>query len=321
MKNKEEMDNLDEAVIQKLQVLRAEYPRSATQAAASRENFMKQARLFRDTVSASRDERHKGWILTIQNLWKRKEYRMAAILSLAILFFVVLGGSGTVYAAQTSMPDEFLYPVKLWSEDLRLDLSLSPEQQLQLNLAFADRRVEEIRAAFDEGTFPGEEVQVRLQTHLSEALRLAAAQDDPNAALQQVRLRIEQQLRILEQTGAANAQGEQTRQQIQQMLQERLEQNQTAEPLQQQNQVQQQNMTSQPDQAGGAGNGGFQQGSPTDQTSPGTGAGNPWTTSTPTPNSGYGPGPGTDGTPIYAGTPGSGQNGSGSPDNGGGGKP
>ncbi len=72
----------------------------------------------------------------------------AVVLTLTVLF----GGAGaTVYAAQSSMPDEALYPLKTISEDLRLNLAVDPEAQIKLLLNYADERVGEMAKLLDQG--------------------------------------------------------------------------------------------------------------------------------------------------------------------------
>lgn len=57
---------------------------------------------------------------------------------------VLMVGGGTVAAAGYSMPDSFLYPVKLVTEQVQLALTPSDTGKAKLNAECADRRVREI---------------------------------------------------------------------------------------------------------------------------------------------------------------------------------
>lgn len=61
-----------------------------------------------------------------------------------IVLVLMLVGGGTVVAADNSMPDELLYPVKLETERVRLILTPSDIGKAQLCARLADRRVAEI---------------------------------------------------------------------------------------------------------------------------------------------------------------------------------
>ena len=117
---------------------------------------------------------------------------MAIVITITLLF----GGAGaTVYAAQGSLPDESLYPVKTWSEDVRLSLAGSSQGQLDLTLDFTHRRVAEIAELRADGKpIPGA-AATRLQNELDAVLQIAARMEDSQMvqALEQIRLRAETQ--------------------------------------------------------------------------------------------------------------------------------
>jgi len=62
----------------------------------------------------------------------------------AIVLGVLMMGGGTIAAASYSMPDSFLYPVKLATEQVQLTLTPSDIGKAELCAKFADRRVAEI---------------------------------------------------------------------------------------------------------------------------------------------------------------------------------
>ena len=111
-----------------------------------------------------------------------------------LIVSLVLGSGGvTVAAAQASMPDQALYPVKTWSEAVRVRLAEKEQTQLQLALELANRRAEEMHVMLRAGEAPPEAVQTRLQAELDHALQLAAGQ--PDDAVVGILAQIRQQLR------------------------------------------------------------------------------------------------------------------------------
>lgn len=66
-----------------------------------------------------------------------------AVATASVLVLLVLG-SGTVLAADKSMPDQPLYAVKQATEWFRLTVTTSPTAKAELNATLADRRVNEI---------------------------------------------------------------------------------------------------------------------------------------------------------------------------------
>ena len=121
---------------------------------------------------------------------------IAVVLALVVCF----GGTGaTVYAAQDSLPDQALYPVKTWSEDAILSLTGTPQMRLDYTLEFSDRRVAEIAGLLASGKSIPEGVETRLQNELDLALKLAAGMDDSQVIqrLAQIRKRVETQMQTM----------------------------------------------------------------------------------------------------------------------------
>ncbi len=135
---------------------------------------------------------------------------MSAIAGLLVALALLFGGGGaTALAAQDALPNEWLYPVKLATEELQLGLTTDASQQVALLEDWADRRVLEMEQVALSGDPIPLEIAVRLQTHLSEALRLAAQLQDPELVptLQRLQTRLEIQLRTMEQLRIADPTG------------------------------------------------------------------------------------------------------------------
>jgi len=67
-----------------------------------------------------------------------------ALAAVASLLLIVVIGSGTIVTASGVMPDHFLYPVKLATEQARLEMAASDMALTELNAEFTDRRIEEL---------------------------------------------------------------------------------------------------------------------------------------------------------------------------------
>jgi hypothetical protein len=94
----------------------------------------------------SMGQKKKTTFSNIFSLGLPQRYAWARI-PISILIAVILLSSltaGTAYASQSSLPGEFLYPVKTTTEDVRLFLAGSPAVKAELNLEFAKVRLEEI---------------------------------------------------------------------------------------------------------------------------------------------------------------------------------
>lgn len=83
------------------------------------------------------------------SLWP--EHALARVLASVLIGIVVLGGAGgsVVYAAQSSLPGEFLYPVKTGVENVQLTLTTNPVAKANLHLDLAQQRVHEITRQID----------------------------------------------------------------------------------------------------------------------------------------------------------------------------
>lgn len=128
----------------------------------------------------------------------------ATISSIIIALAVVLGGGGiTAFAAQDSLPNEVLYPVKLYLEDARYGLTDDPIAQIGLLTAFANNRVDEITGLALQGEVVPNGVVARFHNNLQTMLQLAAGLDEEATipALQQIRQNLRTQEQLMSQLG------------------------------------------------------------------------------------------------------------------------
>lgn len=112
--------------------------------------------------------------------WQRRWATVAT----ALLLVFALGG-GTIFASANSMPNDPLYSVKLASEQLQLTFTLSAIDKAKLHAKFADKRVQEMAKAAEEGE--AEDVDVlsqRLISHLEKVKLLAASKLEEKAVME-----------------------------------------------------------------------------------------------------------------------------------------
>ena len=226
----------------------------------------------------------------------------STITAIILAISLLLGGSGaTVAAAQASLPGDFLYDVKLLSEDALMGLTANPADQLDLALNLVDRRAEEIQSLLESGEIITDETQTQYRDQIEEAIMLSLSlpEDQVVQALEKVQTRLQTEEQTMLQTrtnGSESAIMALT--QVRDTIQERLQiiENGQSNLLQIQEQLQNQQHLNNPDQK--STNAPTESGS---ELAPGTGDGNPWTEGTPTPGSGYGPGESNN--PFAEGTP------------------
>jgi len=186
-----DQNELEQVVKQRLDEIRSVPMRDPKNASRGRAHFLSQA------VSASELQRQKGW----KSIFRKERYAMNAILSILVLAGLLFGGGTTVSAAQDALPNEPLYAVKTWTEDLNLQFQNNPEELVTQLMDLAQIRVQEMtQLAETDATIP-DSVQLRLQQHIQQALQTCVNMDDPilEHTLLQIRDRLRDQDRDLEQ--------------------------------------------------------------------------------------------------------------------------
>lgn len=142
---------------------------------------------------------------------ERIQHKMKLILAtrlVSAILAVVVGttavGGGAVWAASDSLPGDFIYPVKLAVEDLRMDLVRTPEAQVDLALQFAEERVAETQAMAEAGLPMSEQVMARMEQHFQHALHQAAwaPEKEMPGLLERIARRAQTQVQMLEQVRA-----------------------------------------------------------------------------------------------------------------------
>jgi len=190
--NTQQDHEFDTGLHERLEKLRDVPARNPEGAARGRANFLSgvrqlsvessvgNKRLGAQTVPVPVYHRFNNWLNSLFRMPSRQQrFSLAVALATLVLTLALLfGGAGaTVFAAQSSLPSDFLYPVKVLSEDVLLDLTNNPQARFDLLLDFSDRRVNEISALAAQGkTIPGDVIS-RFEAQDDEAFLLLINMD------------------------------------------------------------------------------------------------------------------------------------------------
>ena len=186
------------AALHGIDSLRDVPPRDPDTARAGLQALLNEAAAMRPAVSAPAAPRRNGWTFKL----KKEGSPMFAVVKLALVLALSLGGVGaTTVAAQGSLPNDLLYPVKLASEDARLALAGQGQPQIDLLVELASVRTREMARLAENGQDIPESVPLRLQTHLQTALQVAARLGDAQmpAALGQIHAAVQTQTQTMHQ--------------------------------------------------------------------------------------------------------------------------
>ncbi len=146
---------------------------------------------------------------------------MLLLAKIMLIVTLMVGGAGaTTVAAQSSLPGDSLYSIKLLVEDARVALTTEPQAQIDLHLELAQTRTQEMQQLSAQQRAIPDDTPVQLQTQLQAALNIAAHFDDAalQTAMQQIETRVMTQAQALAQVHSAAA-AQQILQQTQAMAQ------------------------------------------------------------------------------------------------------
>ncbi len=191
-------NDLDEYGKRTLKPLRSVPPVDPQVAQELKRRFMLQGENLRQAYAAGQTLASKSYParrrITLGMLFSKPLAMSLAAVLLAIILLIA-GGAFTVNAAQASLPGEALYRLKVWSEDVRLSMTFSTTDKLDLTLNYTNRRVDEISSLLSAGQSIQDQTTVRFQQELDTALQLAAEMDDTHiqSALVQIKRHAESQ--------------------------------------------------------------------------------------------------------------------------------
>ena len=182
---------LERQIRERLEEIKPVPARDARAAYRARMQFLAKA------VSASEEARHKGW----SSIFRKERFAMNVMISILVIAGLLFGGGATVNAAQDDLPNEPLYSLKMWTEDLSLQARSDPEQKVDRLMELAQVRIHEMARLADAGQTVPDQTRLRLEQHIHQALQLCSTLDDNalDQALLQIRDRLQQQDRDMEQ--------------------------------------------------------------------------------------------------------------------------
>jgi len=212
MKNQNEMETV---VKDWLDEIKPVSPRNPQAASRGRVQFLSQA------VSAQTLPRQKGWI----SIFRKERYAMNVLLSILVIAGLMFGGGATVSAAQDDLPNEPLYALKTWTEDLSLQFSNNSEDKVNRLMELSQIRIQEMTALAETGEPIPDQVRLRLEQHIQQAIQISTTLDDATLerTLLQIRDQLQQQDRDMEQLQLHTQDQTQLLTQVRTMLQERLQ--------------------------------------------------------------------------------------------------
>ncbi len=181
---------IESGIRERLNEIKGVPPRNPQAAARGRARFLAQA------ASAREAQRSTGW----RSIFRVQQFAMNMAVTLIVIIGLLAGAGTTVKAAQSELPGEPLYVVKTFSEDVSLQLQSSPQAKVDRLMQLAQTRVEEMTRLIEAGQTPPEQVRLRLEQHLQQALQLCSNMDDAelNQMLPQVRDQLQQQEQALQ---------------------------------------------------------------------------------------------------------------------------
>jgi hypothetical protein len=143
-------------------------PRDPHMASRGRAEFLGRA------VSAGEFRRRKGW----NSIFRKEQYAMNMIISILVIAGLLFGGGATVTAAQDDLPNEPLYALKVLSEDVSLQFRNDPEAKVEQLMDLAQIRIQEMTQLTEAGQATPDQVQLRLEQHIHQALQICSNLDD-----------------------------------------------------------------------------------------------------------------------------------------------
>ena len=161
--------------IELLQTLKATPERDNAQASHGKANFLAASkRISTEPVSIS-------WYDRLSNVIQTSRLQFSTFTIAILIGIIALGFSASVAAAQQALPEQFLYPYKIWLENQRLVLTTRPESSIDLHLKFAETRLTELESI---QTPLSETVKQQVMSnyfeHLKEIERLLAENQPPD---------------------------------------------------------------------------------------------------------------------------------------------
>lgn len=220
---------LEKFVTRQLDEIKSVPPRNPHMVSRGRAQFLGKA------VSMQALPRQKGW----SSIFRKERYAMNVLLSILMIAGLLFGGGMTVSAAQDDLPNEPLYAVKMLAEDFSLQFQFNEEAKVNRLMELAQVRIQEMTRLTNAGEPIPDQLRLRLEQHIQQALQICANMDNPTLErtllqmrdrlrdrvhdMEQLQLRTQDQLQLQTQDQLQLRTQEQLQTQIRTMLQQRLQ--------------------------------------------------------------------------------------------------
>ena len=170
-------DEIEDELKNKLNLIASTPERSLKNATKGREAFMNETKELhsRKAPLVAAQPANQGFL---QSLFKKRPYFAPLAIALLIAIGLVFGGWGTVYAAQDSLPNNFMYPVKLAVENIRLSITVDSNAKIALLTSYTESRIYEAANLVSQGQQIPEELPDLVDEQLNELFALAATLDE-----------------------------------------------------------------------------------------------------------------------------------------------
>jgi hypothetical protein len=136
-------------MLKKLRLIRQSAKRikpDASWVSATRSTLLMQVRNTLPTSQIQRSSVIKEWLKFFAPYFSVNRWLRTPVFSMALVLFALFGGSLlSVSAAERSLPGDFLYSVKLATEQARLAMTKNPQARVILKTEFTGRRVDEMK--------------------------------------------------------------------------------------------------------------------------------------------------------------------------------
>ena len=188
--NNNKPNEIDTRLLKLIGLLRPTPPRNPRAVEQGRTKFLAEVDTLIGT-SENPSQKKKFYLFhpkekTNMNAFKPK-FALTTLFVIATIFVFLFGGTGlTVYAAQSALPGDALYPVKTGLEQTRLSLTSADDRVAQMNLTLAQKRLTEIEGLIQEGRFDqvaktAAEFERHIQ-QMAEAIKRLAEKDPARAS-------------------------------------------------------------------------------------------------------------------------------------------
>ncbi|MBI5151987.1 hypothetical protein HZA39_00470 [Candidatus Peregrinibacteria bacterium] len=131
----------------------------------------------------------------LKRIWNFMPLRFLFKPVYAVILVLLLGGGGTVFAAEASLPDDTLYPVKIYiNEPVRGAFAFSEEKKADFEAWRAERRLTEMKKLEEKGQLTDEKksrIEENFKRHeenINAVIQKLEEKNNPNAAKLRVRL-------------------------------------------------------------------------------------------------------------------------------------